>query len=194
MRSWSNSAYILITLCIGLVACEDPAIPKPEGFMRIGLLNQEYTTFKGDIPCSFDLSENAIVDILSSEDNSARFNIEYPYYKAKIHMAYNKIEGNLGQYLEETRKLTYQHHQKANNIEKIKIIDPENDVYGISYKLSGDVASSSQFFMTDSTNHFVRGALYFWAKPNEDSLAPVVEHIRYDIEKMFTSFKWKGKN
>ena len=191
MKKLKNSLFPILILAVISVGCEDPAIPKPEGFMRIGLLDQNYSNYNGDFPCSFDLSDNAKVEVLSSEEKSVRFNVEYPFYKAKIHMAYNKVEGNLGEYLEETRNLTYQHHEKANNIDKRKIMSPKNEVYGISYELSGDVASSTQFFITDSTEHFVRGALYFWAKPNEDSLAPVVGQIREDIDILINSFRWK---
>jgi len=191
MKPWKINKIVFGILLCFIIGCEENFVPKPEGFMRIGLLDQTYNTYQGEIPCEFDLSDNAKLEILSQQGSNVRFNIEYPYYKAKIHMAYSGIENDLATYLEETRKLTYQHHEKANNIEKKKVIIPEHKVYGITYDLSGDVASSAQFFVTDSANHFVRGALYFWAQPNEDSLAPVLQHIREDIDIMINSFQWK---
>lgn len=165
-------------------------VPKPLGFMRIELVDPEYSSHYLDDVLSFDLSDQCQIEEMSMTDDVMLFNIVYPYHKAKIHLAYNRVENNLATYLETTRKLTYQHHEKANNIDKVKIIIPEHDVYGVCYNLTGNVASASQFFITDSTNHFLRGALYFWSRPNEDSLAPAVNYIREDIDQLINSIEW----
>ncbi len=174
-----------------VVSCDDPTIPKPVGFMRIELEEPTYTTYTMSSILSFDLSNQAVIEELSQNNTSILFNISYPKQKAKIHLAYNSINDNLRTYLEETRKLTYQHHAKATNINKKKVLMPESKVYGMKYNLTGEVASASQFYLTDSTHHFFRGALYFWAKPNEDSLAPVLSYINRDIERLIESFSWE---
>jgi gliding motility-associated lipoprotein GldD len=80
---------------------------------------------------------------------------------------------------------------KASDIQERLIINDSVNVYGLVYFLEGNAASSLQFYLTDSTNHFVRGALYFDAKPNPDSLAPVQNFIQEDILNMIESFRWK---
>ncbi|NOZ45910.1 MAG: gliding motility lipoprotein GldD, partial [Chlorobi bacterium] len=70
-------------------------------------------------------------------------------------------------------------------------INYDDNVYGILYDIKGNAASSINFFVTDSTQHFLRGALYFNSKPNKDSLAPVVDFIRKDIVHLMETFKWK---
>ena len=174
---------------VSILGCEETLIPKPLGFMRINLKEHEYKSFKNHL-FQFELSTQANIEVLSEENGGMRFNVSYPYHKAKIHLAYNPVNKNLSYHLLETRKLTYKHKEKANDIEKEIISFPYNKVYGINYALSGNVASSSQFFITDSTNHFLRGALYFWAKPNEDSLAPVVDYIREDIKHLYENLTW----
>jgi gliding motility-associated lipoprotein GldD len=53
------------------------------------------------------------------------------------------------------------------------------------------VASTYQFYLTDSIRHFVRGALYFDGPPNNDSLAPVIEFLKLDIDHLLNTFKWR---
>jgi len=187
-----NSSFLgLIMICIIVSSCEEVSVPKPLGFMRINLIEQEYNPILIEDVVSFDLSDQCKIEELAKTDKAMRFNIVYPAHNAKIHLVFNAIESNLGQHLEETRKLTYQHHEKANNIDKVKVAVPGHKVYGVKYNLTGDVASASQFFLTDSTDHFLRGALYFWSRPNEDSLAPAVNYIREDIDQLINSLTWK---
>jgi len=62
----------------------------------------------------------------------------------------------------------------------------------IRYNIKGaDAASTYQFYLTDSTSNFLRGALYFDLVPNNDSLSPVIDFLKADIEQMITSFRWK---
>jgi len=53
------------------------------------------------------------------------------------------------------------------------------------------VATPYQFFLTDSTHHFFRGALYYDATPNQDSLAPVNAFLLEDIQHILNTFRWK---
>ena len=62
--------------------------------------------------------------------------------------------------------------------------NPEHKVYGILYDIKGDAASPIQFMLTDSVHHVLRGALYFDAVPNKDSIAPVLNYVRKDIIRM----------
>ena len=49
------------------------------------------------------------------------------------------------------------------------------------YEITGNAASHIQFHITDSTNNFIKGSLYFYAKPNYDSILPAVAYIKEDI-------------
>ena len=88
--------------------------------------------------------------------------------------------------------MAYKHIPKASSIETRVIINPEDDVYGLIYEINGmGAASPYQFFVTDSSSHFLRGALYFNITPNNDSLAPVIDFIKEDIEHLILSLRWK---
>ena len=94
----------------------------------------------------------------------------YPRFRAQLHISYKPVKNNLALYLEDARTLVNKHIQKANAITQQAYIDTIHRVYGLTYTIKGtDAASPFQFYLTDSTSHFVRGALYFDVVPNNDS-------------------------
>jgi gliding motility-associated lipoprotein GldD len=101
------------------------------------------------------------------------------------------VDGNLTEYLEDSRNFVMKHIPKASAIHDSLILDRERKVFGLIYQIEGmGAASPCQFFITDSLRHFVRGALYFELQPNNDSLAPVIGLLRKDIEHMLHTFAW----
>jgi gliding motility-associated lipoprotein GldD len=148
-----------------------------------------YQEFNLDCPYSFEYSSLAIIKM--KDTNRCWLNIYYPDYKATIYLTYIDLDNNLKEQLDQSQKLAYEHQIKATRIDRILIENDSNDVYGLKYNLDGDVASNVQFYLTDSTNHFLRGALYFDTYVNADSLRPVVEYMDKDIQRLITSLKWK---
>jgi gliding motility-associated lipoprotein GldD len=119
-------------------------------------------------------------------------NLEFPSFGGTLYLSYKKVDNNLVQYFEDTRSFVTKHISKADDITPKTLAFPDNRVWGIYYTIEGiGVASTCQFCLTDSTNHFIRGALYFNKRPNNDSLAPVLEFINKDIDQLISSFKWK---
>ena len=112
-------------------------------------------------------------------------------YKARIHLSYLDVAGNLNVMIEDTRSLVYKHTVKADAIDEQVFSNPQKKVYGILYDIKGNSASSVQFFLTDSVRHYIRGALYFRCEPNKDSLSPAVDFFRKDVVAMIESFEWK---
>ena len=126
-------------------------------------------------------------------------NIEFPQFKGTLHLSYfNMTENNqlgnrnrLEKYLEDSRSLAYKHTIKAHSINEEKIERGKDHIHGIIYQIDGlNTASSIQFFLTDSTKHFVRGALYFNVAPRNDSLAPVISFVKSDIYHLIETFNW----
>ncbi len=119
------------------------------------------------------------------------YNILFPSLNATIYLSYKPVHHNLQKFIEDSRTLVYKHTIKAEAINESLIRNDSSDVYGIFYDLKGNTASSLQFFVTDSTAHFLRGSLYFNAEPNKDSLAPVIRFIRQDVEHLINTLHWK---
>lgn len=93
--------------------------------------------------------------------------------------------------MRDAQNLTQKHTIKADEISSNLYENPEEKVYGMIYEIGGDAASQSQFYVTDSINHFVSGSLYFYAKPNYDSIYPAAEYLKKDIKRLMESIEWK---
>lgn len=185
--------YLLfIILSVALLSCGEDEVytPKPRGYFRIDLPKTEYQTFESSCPFTFEVSKNSAFAKHHS-NNNCWFNIVYPKLNATIHISYNNLNNDLKTYTESSRALVYKHTSKAQYINEKFFNKPENKVYGIMYEIGGNAASNCQFFLTDSTNHFIRGALYFSNTPNMDSLAPVLDFVKNDIVKLIETTRWK---
>lgn len=176
-----------------ITACEGSYSPKPRGYFRIDLPKKTYESFDSSFPFTFDYPSYAkITPDYQSPNEKYWINIEFPNFKGSLHISYKSINGNLTNYLEDSRSLVMKHIPKASAIQDSMIFQPGQSVYGMIYHIQGaGVASPTQFFLTDSTTHFLRGALYFNIRPNNDSLAPVISFVNQDITHLINSFRWK---
>jgi len=110
---------------------------------------------------------------------------------ASIFIMYKKIDDILNKLLSDAQKLSYEHVVKADGIYEEQVENPDHRVYGMYYEVQGNAASQSQFYLTDSTGHFVTGSLYFYAKPNYDSILPAAAYLQNDIRELIKSLRWK---
>ncbi len=185
--------YYLI-LFILLASCQESIIPKPAGYFRIDLPKKEYTPIDSiPFPFSFELPQYAYINLRRTKKDKNFVNIDFTKYGARIHISYMPISNNLPKLLEDSRTLVYKHVIKAQDIKENLVLNNEDRVFGTYYQIEGNAASGSQFYLTDSVNHFLRGALYFNVEPNYDSIAPVQAFIKADIEHLIESFKWKSE-
>ena len=193
----------LILMVTAFVGCDDVFTPRPRGFFRIDLPEKTYRSFESNCPFSFEYPEYAVV--INHESPSSMpcwLNVEFPEFQGTLHLSYFEINNNsdessgdlpIEKYLEDARKLAMKHTIKAHSINEDIIANPGDHVYGTLYNIEGiNTASSVQFYLTDSVNHFLRGALYFNVAPKNDSLAPVITFIKEDVLRFIESFKWKS--
>ncbi len=189
----TNSLFIILVISIFTISCGSDTLPKPTGYFRIDLPEKVYTKIDSiPFPFSFELPQYGIVNLKRTKENPNFFNVDFGKFGARVHFSYLKVDTNIAQLLEESRSLAYKHTIKAQEINEILIRVPNKRLYGTLYSIKGNAASGSQFFLTDSTNHFLRGALYFNATPNADSLGPVENFIEKDINHFIESFEWKN--
>jgi gliding motility-associated lipoprotein GldD len=183
-----------VTLIFILIGCKGNLVPKPRGYFRIDFPDKSYKLY--DTLCPF-VFEYPVYGRISYDvgriSKPCWFNIEFPVFSAKIHFSYFDIRNNLEEILDESHDFAYSHSIKADAITEQPWLNPGKDVYGVLYDIKGNTASSLQFYLTDSTKHFVRGALYFSVQPDQDSLLPVINFFREDIIHLVETFKWKNK-
>jgi gliding motility-associated lipoprotein GldD len=191
------SSCMLIFFCsILLPSCgddEDETIaPKPRAYFRLSLPEKKYVPYSAGCPFSFEIPSYSKIEM----DKSYRaepcwMDLEFIPLNGKLHLTYHEVNGNINGFLEETYELASKHQIKASGIEEKLVSNDSLKVYGLIYEIGGNAASSIQFFLTDSTKHFFRGALYFNAVPNTDSIAPVVDFVRKDIYHLIETFRWR---
>jgi len=182
-----------ISLFFLAVSCNSDYTPKPRGYFRIDLPKHEYRSFDKAFPYTFEYPVYANV-VPDSTPMAEPFwiNVVYPQFKAQLHISYKPVHHNLAGYLEDARTLVNKHIQKANAITQQEYVDTVHQVFGLTYTIRGtDAASPFQFYLTDSTTHFLRGALYFDVVPNNDSLGPVITFLSEDVEHMIATLRWK---
>ncbi|OFX22651.1 MAG: gliding motility lipoprotein GldD [Bacteroidetes bacterium GWA2_31_9b] len=196
MNRWTLSRYLVFILPILILliftGCKKKYTPKPRAYFRIDLPEKKYQTYESDCPYTFQYPVYAnIINDQSKITEKCWVNMDFNKIGGRIHISYKDVNNNITQLLEDSRNLAYKHSIKADAIHEQVFIKPDKKVYGILYEIEGNAASPVQFFLTDSTNHYVRGALYFNTEPNKDSLAPVIRFIKEDIIYFIESFEWK---
>ncbi|PLX07973.1 MAG: gliding motility lipoprotein GldD [Marinilabiliales bacterium] len=184
---------LLIISFFSLLSCDEAYTPKPRGYFRIDLPQKNYLLFDSVFPYAFEYPNYAIIDTnLQLNDQKYWMNLQMPQFKATLHFSYKKVDNNLGEYLEDAHTLVTKLIPKADGIYDSLIVDRKRNVFGLSYRVVGSGAASPyQFFLTDSSSHFVRAALYFNTIPNNDSLQPVIDFIESDINHIIETFEWE---
>ena len=183
---------IFVLLILVVTSCKQSYTPKPAGYLRIDYPEKTYRLYSDQEFFEFEIPDYAKVEIDSGQGGHQGWvNVAIPQLNGKIHLSYKPVGENLTAYITDCRELVYKHTVKALGIEETPFIHREQNRYGMVYDLKGDVASAVQFFITDSTDHFLRGSLYFNSRPNRDSLNPVIEYLREDIIHLIETTRWK---
>lgn len=186
------SIYLLAIILLN--SCDNsPYSPKPRGYFRIDFPEKQYVLLDSTFPYSFEYPAYAsLKPDLHSPNEKYWLNLHFKTYQATLHLSYKQIDANLIDYLEDAHTLVTKHIPKADAIFDSLIVDRKRNVFGLTYEIEGSGAASPyQFFLTDSTTHFLRGALYFNTIPNNDSLEPVIDFIQQDIEYLIATLQWK---
>jgi gliding motility-associated lipoprotein GldD len=215
------AAYMLLMLVLAglqlISSCNSPFTPKPRGYFKISLPQHEYQEFnEPGFPYRFEYPKYAKIVQDSTyfdeqPENPYWINIDIPSLNGRIYISYNqiggkaryKVQNKAGEYvdsfgvntfdklLNDSYTLSYKHSYKASSIEDSVFVS-QNGISGTYFRIGGNTATANQFLMTDSSRHFLRGALYFDAAPNEDSLRPINNFLREDLKHLISTLEWKN--
>jgi gliding motility-associated lipoprotein GldD len=181
-----------------LLSCNSVYSPKRRGYFKIDFPRHEYQTFdQPGFPYTFEYPVYADIVKDSSffdtvPENPYWINIDFPRFDARIYISYKAIGPNKFDKLrEDAFKMTFKHTYKASSIDQTVIQTP-NGIGGIYFNVGGNAATANQFFLTDTTKHFLRGALYFDTTPNEDSLTIVNQFLEKDMQHLINTFRWRN--
>jgi len=188
--------FLLLIICAFIFpSCEedeDVYSPKPRGYPRIKFPEKNYRMFDTTCAYKFEIPEYVKVNIDQHKNaEPCWYNLDYTQFKATVHLSYKEVNNNIEKYIDDSHNFANKHQIKATGLEETVIIRDSAKVYGLLFDIAGNTASSLQFYITDSTKHFVRGALYFNCVPNIDSLKIVVDFIREDLIHLINTSSWK---
>ena len=186
--------YISLILLFILLSCSSDYLPKPKGYNRLDLPEREFIALKNDVPYSFEHSVHAIVEPDSFNlAEKSWINLNYESLGGKVHLTYlalNTDGKDIKTVVNDAINLTAKHQIKAYGIEESMMLTPKGYT-GVVAELSGEVPTQFQFFVTDSTRNFLRGALYFNTAMKNDSLAPAIEYIIVDMIHLINTLEFK---
>ena len=173
-------------LFFGLISCGEETLPKPKGQLSLEYPNATYSKLNSD--CTFTFEKN---DLAQIKNEMCAFEINYPKMKATIYLSYKPVQNNINILLKDAQKLTYEHVIKADDILEQPFINSDQKVYGMFYQVNGNAATNAQFYVTDSVKHFIDCSVYFYAKPNFDSIMPAASYVKNDMQRLMESLRWK---
>jgi gliding motility-associated lipoprotein GldD len=171
------------------MGCDEDSIPKPKAYLSLEYPKQKYISLPIERPYTFNIATNTIIQPLPQK----WIKIKYPKLHASVDITYRPIHNNLRELLIEAEKLVLEHTLKADHISWRDFSNENHRVYGKMSEIQGNAASQIQFHATDSTQHFIKGSLFFYVKPNYDSILPAVEYIKKDMVKMMETLVWQKK-
>ncbi|MDT8414394.1 MAG: gliding motility lipoprotein GldD [Flavobacteriaceae bacterium] len=177
----------VVFLALLPMSCKDTVLPKPKALLSLEYPEATYQYFDPQ-KCPFVFERNASTAVSLS---GCDFQIAYALQKATLFTTYKKVDQNLNELLRDAQNLTQKHVVKAESISEQPYINPAKKVYGMLYHVTGEAASQTQFYLTDSLHHFFTGSVYFRARPNYDSILPASEYLRKDVIRLMESFEWK---
>jgi gliding motility-associated lipoprotein GldD len=180
-----------------LAACNSPYTYKKKGYFNIELPEKKYQAFnQPGYPYTFEypVYANVVKDSTFFQDKAEDYwiNIDVPRFGGRIYISYKDVnKNNFDTLVNDGFKMAYKQHTEVSSGINDSVMMTPNGVEGIYYSLKGNTATANQFFLTDSTKHFLRGALYFDAAPNEDSLRIVNDFLKQDLLHLINTLKWK---
>ena len=197
MKLKSVAIIINSIVALLLISCDGSHnyTPKPQGYMRIDLPQKSYVAYDtAALPFSFERADIATVDLKRDEKRLKWVDLRYPNWGGIIFLSYIPLRkpGDLAGEVDTSYRLLSQHFEFSSGINECVFVNENAHVYATTYKLQGqNVASTYQFWATDSVRHFLRGSLYIDCVPNNDSLAPVLNYLQADIDHLLETLEWK---
>lgn len=189
--------FIFSTVLFIFSSCNSEYTPKPRGYFRIDFPTHVYQVFnRPEFPYSFEYPVyGAVIRDTAffgdKPENPYWINVDFPRFHARIYISYKQVAGDFDKLREDAYKMTYKHTYKASSIEDSLMSTPLG-VHGIFFNVGGNAATAKQFFVSDSTRHFLRGALYFDTTPNADSLNIVNAFLQQDMNHLINTLQWKN--
>ena len=185
VAKWAKA--FLLTTSVFLLGCDSVQQPKPKAQLRLQYPQPNYKQLPDTY--RFDFEYNIWVQLKRIAKTAP--DLYYPKMKATLYLSYIGVENNIDSLLNDAYQLPGKHMIKAQEIPERVFMAPEKRVYGTLFTVVGNAASQLQFFLTDSNDHFLMGSLYFYSRPNYDSIMPAAKYVERDVMHLMETLRWK---
>ena len=183
--------FFLFLFLMIIFSCKDDPKPKPKAFLSLEYPEPKYRIL--NIDCPYALEINTLAEVSPSRNQiPCWINLDYELLNGSIYITYQEVNNNLDSLLTDAQKLPLRHTIKADAIQGDIYTNDYHNTYGMFYEVEGDAASQAQFYLTDSTKHFITGSIYFNRKPNFDSLVPAAAYLKQDIKHLMETLRWNN--
>lgn len=184
----------LTCLFIGCRGSSDD-IPKPKAYLRFDFPPKVYSTYDtAALPFTFERASEAHCVMKKDLFRDKWVDVLYPTRKGVMFLTYKRMQGSreLAGQIDTSYELLKQHFNYSSGVEEEHFVNPASHVYATTYHLKGNnVASTFQFYATDSIHHFLRGSLYLDQTPDNDSLAPLLDYLQQDVVHLIETLQWR---
>lgn len=199
MKKFQILSYMLLLFALVATGCSTEYVPKPTAYPRMILPEKAYEPSMA-IECPFSFEQPVYTNLvkdpytqLRNSDDYCWMDLKFEEMDAQFHLSYKEVKNDqkrLAQLIDDAHKLRAKHMKKADYVDE-RTIANNASVYGLFSDIGGNAASQMQFYITDSTEHFMFGALYFNSTPNYDSIQPAIDFIKADVLHLLNTFAWK---
>lgn len=198
MKTIQSRLFLLLGIIaiLHMVSCNNHSYtPKPAAYLRLDMPEKSYSDCDTSIlPFSFRYADEALILLKKNTPGMKWVDLAYPSYNGVIYLSYIPLRGpqDLKGQIDTSYELLKPHFSYSSGVDEQNYVDLDNHIYATTYHLKGqNVASTYQFWATDSVHHFLRGALYLNTTPNNDSLAPILDYLQEDIDSLIVSLRWR---
>lgn len=197
-----NTIILSFVFCLVLCsACKDELalVPKPRIYPKVIYPQKGYAEFASP-DCPFTMEVPTYFQFLKDEAQNAEekkhkcwFDLYSKDLNSYLHLSYIEVQNrkSFDKLVADAFEMADKHNVKASYRQELVVTKEAEKVHGLIFEIDGPVATPLQFFLTDSTQHFLRGSLYFKSQINRDSIAPVYDFLKVDIQKLIESFEWQ---
>lgn len=185
-------SYFALFVIFLTVGCSDNEnyVPKPPTYLKINLPERTYETYQDD--CNFTFNKPSYFNVKSAKQNACNKDITFEGLDGTLHLSVIDMDTSIATYVNYANDKVGEHKVKATSIRDTTIIRSEDRVFGTFFELQGNVASPFQFYVTDSTDRFFSGVVYFNSRPNYDSIKPTLDFVRKDLIEFMNTIDWKN--
>jgi len=187
-------SYLLLLLTAFFISCEDRNyVPKPPTYLKIDLPERSYDIYKTTDECDFTFNKPNYFKVKPVKQSSCNKDIILEGLNGTLHLSVIDMDTTLGMYINHANDKVGEHKIKATAIIDTTIIRKEDRVFGTFFELQGNVASPFQFYVTDSTDRFFSGVVYFNSRPNYDSIKPTLNFVKKDLIEFMNTINWENR-